>query len=56
MHQITDTQKVGHSRDGRSIPLGDAPEICKYEELHEQPGPFYLDDDWTNETQKRGTG
>ncbi|MCC5968699.1 MAG: phytanoyl-CoA dioxygenase family protein [Pararhodobacter sp.] len=43
-------------RDGRSVPLGDAPEVCKYEELHERPGPFYLDDDWTNESQKSGTG
>jgi phytanoyl-CoA hydroxylase len=34
-------------RDGRSIPLGDTPEICKYEELREKPGPFYVEEDWT---------
>lgn len=33
-------------RDGVSTPLGDAPQICKYERLHEKPGPFYLDDKW----------
>ncbi len=36
-------------RDGRSIPLGKVPEICKYEQLRERPGPFYVDDDWTGE-------
>lgn len=36
-------------RDGRSIPLGPEPEICKYEQLREKPGPFYVDDDWTGE-------
>jgi ectoine hydroxylase-related dioxygenase (phytanoyl-CoA dioxygenase family) len=36
-------------RDGRSIPLGEQPEICRYEQLHERPGPFYIDEDWTGE-------
>ena len=36
-------------RDGRSIPLGARPEICRYEELRENPGPFYIDEDWTGE-------
>jgi ectoine hydroxylase-related dioxygenase (phytanoyl-CoA dioxygenase family) len=36
-------------RDGRSIPLGEQPEICRYEQLHEKPGPFYIDEDWTGE-------
>lgn len=33
-------------RDGYSVPLGDEPQICKYEQLHEKPGPFYADDKW----------
>ena len=36
-------------RDGVSTPLGSAPEICKYEALHTQPGPFYIEDGWTEE-------
>lgn len=36
-------------RDGAPVPLGDEPEICKYEQLRERPGPFYIDDDWTKE-------
>jgi len=36
-------------RDGRSTPLGHEPEICKYEQLRERPGPFYIEDDWTGE-------
>ena len=36
-------------RDGRSTPLGPEPEICKYEQLRERPGPFYIEDDWTGE-------
>lgn len=35
-------------RDGRSVPLGDQPEICKYEELREKPGPFYVEERWTD--------
>jgi len=36
-------------RDGVSTPLGPVPEICKYEQLRERPGPFYIEDDWTEE-------
>jgi ectoine hydroxylase-related dioxygenase (phytanoyl-CoA dioxygenase family) len=33
-------------RDGESVPLGAEPEICKYEKLRENPGPFYEDSKW----------
>ena len=33
-------------RDGISTPLGPEPEICKYEQLRQKPGPFYQDDKW----------
>lgn len=36
-------------RGGVSTPLGAEPEICKYEQLHEKPGPFYIETDWTEE-------
>ncbi len=36
-------------RDGVSTPLGQTPEICKYEQLHENPGPFYVENTWTDE-------
>lgn len=36
-------------RDGSSTPLGPVPEICKYEQLRERPGPFYIEGDWTEE-------
>lgn len=36
-------------RNGVSTPLGDQPEICKYEQLRERPGPFYIETDWTQE-------
>ncbi|MFO1468215.1 MAG: phytanoyl-CoA dioxygenase family protein [Steroidobacteraceae bacterium] len=36
-------------RGGRSTPLGPEPQICKYEQLREKPGPFYIEDDWTEE-------
>lgn len=36
-------------RDGEPVPLGAEPEICKYEQLRERPGPFYIEDDWTKE-------
>jgi len=36
-------------RDGVSTPLGPQPQICKYEQLRERPGPFYIEDDWTEE-------
>ncbi len=43
-------------RDGRSAPLGPEPEICRYEALRERPGPFYVDDDWTEEARARRSG
>jgi phytanoyl-CoA hydroxylase len=43
-------------RDGRSIPLGDQPEICRYEQLREKPGPFYIDEDWTGEQKAAAAG
>jgi ectoine hydroxylase-related dioxygenase (phytanoyl-CoA dioxygenase family) len=36
-------------RGGVSTPLGPEPQICKYEQLRERPGPFYIDSDWTEE-------
>lgn len=36
-------------RDGVPVPLGDEPQICKYEQLRERPGPFYIEEDWTKE-------
>ena len=36
-------------RGGISTPLGPEPEICKYEELRERPGPFYIESEWTEE-------
>lgn len=33
-------------REGRSVPLGPEPQVCKYLELHERPGPFYEDSRW----------
>jgi phytanoyl-CoA hydroxylase len=36
-------------RDGVSTPLGAEPQICKYEQLRERPGPFYVEFDWTEE-------
>jgi hypothetical protein len=36
-------------RGGVSTPLGEVPEICKYEQLRERPGPFYVESDWTEE-------
>ena len=36
-------------RGGVSTPLGHEPEICKYEQLRERPGPFYVESDWTEE-------
>jgi ectoine hydroxylase-related dioxygenase (phytanoyl-CoA dioxygenase family) len=38
-------------RDGVSTPLGAEPQICKYEQLYERPGPFYVEPDWTEEAQ-----
>jgi hypothetical protein len=36
-------------RGGVSTPLGAEPQICKYEQLRERPGPFYIEADWTEE-------
>lgn len=36
-------------RGGLSMPLGGEPEVCKYEQLRERPGPFYIEADWTEE-------
>ena len=36
-------------REGISTPLGAEPEICKYDQLRERPGPFYIEEDWTEE-------
>jgi ectoine hydroxylase-related dioxygenase (phytanoyl-CoA dioxygenase family) len=33
-------------RAGESIALGAGPQLCKYEQLHTKPGPFYSDDPW----------
>jgi ectoine hydroxylase-related dioxygenase (phytanoyl-CoA dioxygenase family) len=41
-------------RHGMSTPLGDEPEICKYEQLRERPGPFYVESDWTEEAKASG--
>jgi len=38
-------------RDGISTPLGAEPQLCKYEQLHERPGPFYIEANWTEEAQ-----
>jgi ectoine hydroxylase-related dioxygenase (phytanoyl-CoA dioxygenase family) len=40
-------------RRGVSTPLGAEPEICKYEQLRERPGPFYVESDWTDEAKSR---
>jgi phytanoyl-CoA hydroxylase len=39
-------------RNGISTPLGPEPQICKYEELREKPGPFYIEDNWTEEARR----
>jgi phytanoyl-CoA hydroxylase len=36
-------------RSGISTALGAEPQICKYEQLRERPGPFYVEADWTEE-------
>ncbi len=36
-------------RAGISTPLGAEPQICKYEQLRERPGPYYVEADWTEE-------
>jgi hypothetical protein len=42
-------------RGGVSTPLGAEPQICKYEQLRERPGPFYVESDWTEEARSTGT-
>ena len=41
-------------RGGVSTPLGAEPQICKYEQLRERPGPFYVESDWTEEAKSAG--
>jgi ectoine hydroxylase-related dioxygenase (phytanoyl-CoA dioxygenase family) len=43
-------------RGGVSTALGTEPKICKYEQLLERPGPFYIETDWTEEAKSAGTG
>jgi ectoine hydroxylase-related dioxygenase (phytanoyl-CoA dioxygenase family) len=43
-------------RDGISTPLGTEPQICKYEQLRERPGPFYIESDWTEEARSAAAG
>jgi phytanoyl-CoA hydroxylase len=43
-------------RNGVSTPLGDEPQICKYEQLRERPGPFYIESDWTEEAKAANAG
>lgn len=33
-------------RAGAPQPLGDEPKLCRYEGLFDNPGPFYIEDDW----------
>jgi ectoine hydroxylase-related dioxygenase (phytanoyl-CoA dioxygenase family) len=33
-------------RDGVSTPLGERPRLCKYEGLHDNPDPHYVEDRW----------
>ena len=37
-------------RDGKSIPLGPEPQLCKYEKLYEEPGPLYDETPWWRES------
>jgi ectoine hydroxylase-related dioxygenase (phytanoyl-CoA dioxygenase family) len=41
-------------RGGVSTALGAEPQICKYEQLRERPGPFYIESDWTEEAKAAG--
>jgi hypothetical protein len=43
-------------RGGESVALGPEPQICKYEQLHERPGPFYVESDWTEEARSARAG
>ncbi|HEY6484558.1 MAG TPA: phytanoyl-CoA dioxygenase family protein [Steroidobacteraceae bacterium] len=42
-------------RGGVSTPLGPEPALCKYEQLREKPGPFYIEPAWTEEAQAAAT-
>lgn len=33
-------------RGGQSVPLGEAPQLCKWEQLHDRPEPHYVNDKW----------
>ncbi len=33
-------------RGGESVPLGAEPALCKYEQLYENPGPYYSESKW----------
>lgn len=33
-------------RNGQSVPLGETPQLCKWEQLHERPEPHYISDKW----------
>jgi phytanoyl-CoA hydroxylase len=43
-------------RGGVSTALGAEPQICKYEQLRERPGPFYIESDWTEEAKPAAAG
>ena len=36
-------------RDGQSVPLGDEPQICRFEDMPDHQEPFYIEEDWTGE-------
>lgn len=33
-------------KDGESTPLGTEPQLCKYEDLYCNPGPYYIEEPW----------
>lgn len=33
-------------KNGDSTPLGAEPQLCKYEDLYQKPGPYYVEDEW----------
>jgi phytanoyl-CoA hydroxylase len=43
-------------RGGVSTALGAEPQICKYEQLRERPGPFYIESNWTEEAKSAPAG
>ena len=43
-------------RGGVSTALGLEPAICKYEQLRERPGPFYVESNWTEESKAAAVG